>query len=326
MTIVNCDARHIPLADGVVQVCVTSPPYYGLRDYNEEGQIGLERTPGEYVANIVAVMREVRRVLRKDGTLWLVIGDSYAGSNKGTGANAGAKQRTSRSWAIDKGKRTLPRWGGGDTAVRGLAAKNLIGIPWRVAFALQDDGWWLRSDIIWYKPNPMTESAKDRPGKTHEYIFLLSKSRKYYYDNIAVLEPAKYDGRKKTRFDGSEKYANGYAPTDKHNTSHLRGHERWAQTKDGKPARNKRTVWTVATARFKGAHFATYPPALIEPCILAGSRRGDLVMDPFCGAGTTGVVAAKHGRRFFGVELNAEYIGMAEDRIAKVQPVLEMTP
>ena len=241
-----------------------------------------------------------------------------------------------------------------DNRRNGLKAKDLVGIPWRVAFALQADGWYLRSDIIWHKPNPMPESVKDRPTKSHEYIFLLSKNKKYYYDYEAVLVPAKYDGRKDTRFKGAVKSYDGIVPNAKPQSFATEGHERWpkrlypngnnqslhdykhsgyfkedgsplfVRNKEGVPARNKRTVWTVNTKPFKDAHYAVFPPKLITPCILAGSRKGGTVLDPFCGSGTTGAVCAKFGRDFIGIELNPEYCEMAEKRIFKASQQMRL--
>jgi DNA modification methylase len=296
------------LEAGSAQTCVTSPPYYGLRDYGVEGQIGLEETPDAYVSKLVEVFREVRRVLRDDGTLWLNIGDSYAGSMKGMGADGkaygGAKQRTNAG-SIGIGR---PDW-----SKSGLKSKDLIGIPWMAAFALRADGWYLRSDIIWSKPNPMPESVTDRPTKAHEYIFLLSKSAKYFYDADAIREPHQL-ARART-FIGNGK----------------RVDERKAEGSGGCAGthpfgRNRRSVWTVNTRPFKGAHFATFPEKLIEPCILAGSREGDTVIDPFSGAGTTGVVAVKYGRNFIGIELNPSYAEMGMQRIEQTlegQPLFQ---
>ena len=265
-----------------VQCVVTSPPYYGLRDYGVEGQIGLEATPELYVENLVAVFREVWRVLKDDGTLWLNLGDSYNGNKNGNtnGTYANGVENKSKVYAKSD-TFTKKLWSGAKT-------KDLLGIPWMVAFALRADGWYLRSDIIWAKPNPMPESVTDRPTKSHEYIFLLTKSARYFYDSAAIAEEAAYDGRKGVR------------------------------------VRNKRDVWTVTTKPYKGAHFATFPPDLIDPCILAGSRPGDTVLDPFNGSGTTGAVSIKHGRNYIGCELNPDYIELTKKRLAQVQPTLSM--
>jgi DNA modification methylase len=298
---------------GSVQTCVTSPPYYGLRDYGHDGQIGLEETPDAYVAKLVNVFCEVRRVLRDDGTLWLNLGDSYAGSGKGrifdgTHAETSAKQMSNKGTMLGRIEKSYS-----DDVIK---PKDLMGIPWMVAFALRADGWWLRSDIIWHKPNPMPESVKDRPTKAHEYIFLLSKSDRYFYDADAVREPhAKQSiNRMKYKFEPNQvgKYADG------HKQRFLP--EQFCHSN----GRNKRSVWTVTTKPYAEAHFATYPPDLIEPCILAGSKPGDIVLDPFNGSGTTGAVAVKHGRQYVGIELNPDYIELAQKRIADAKlPLLE---
>jgi len=287
--------RLAEIPDGSIQTCITSPPYWGLRDYGENEQIGLEESPQEYVNSMVEVFREVWRVLRDDGTLWLNIGDSYSGSGKGPAGNLGAAHDERNM--EKKHSAIVPD---------GLKPKDLVGIPWRVAFALQADGWYLRQDIIWAKPNPMPESVTDRCTKSHEYIFLLSKSRSYYFDNQAIKEPAVSNvGNAKIRF-GGNKYGDSNDP--KH------------ATKSGnvwKPSatRNKRDVWTINTKPFKGAHFAVMPEALVEPCVLAGSREGDVVLDPFTGSGTVAVVALANGRNFIGTELNSEYAQIAIERI-----------
>jgi DNA modification methylase len=294
-------------ADGVrVQTCVTSPPYFGLRDYGHEGQIGLEQTPDEYIAAMVEVFRCVRDVLADDGTLWLNIGDSYA-SNPASGGQQ-SRRMTGGEHKRTPSERKYQR-------PDGLKPKDIIGIPWTLAFALRSDGWYLRQDIIWHKPNPMPESVRDRCTKAHEYIFLLSKSERYFYDHEASKEPAvseKPAGNKR------HKYADAYAAgnSEEHRTKAgllaLQGVE-WE-------TRNRRSVWTVATRPYKGAHFATFPPALIEPCILAGSRPGDVVLDPFMGSGTTAAVAKQHGRQFLGCELNEQYRHLQEARLAAVEP------
>jgi DNA modification methylase len=290
-----------------VQCIVTSPPYYGLRDYGVDGQFGLEQSPEEYIEKMVAVFREVKRVLRNDGTLWLNMGDSYAGTPPGTrGKNAqgiGGDGLYKRYW-----DRQLSH-GEDKNAIykipHGLKPKDLIGMPWRLAFALQADGWWLRSDIIWHKPNPMPESVRDRPTKSHEYIFLLTKSAKYYYDAEAVREP-------------STELPSGNI---NRKNNHQVDHSNFGTSIPYKPngtGRNRRTVWTIPTAPYKGAHFATFPPALVEPCILAGSKPGDMILDPFCGSGTTLEVAVHFGRNGIGIELSPEYIELARERIEKV--------
>ena len=291
------------LSDQSVNCCVTSPPYWGLRDYGDDGQIGLEQTPDAFITELVAVFREVKRVLRDDGTLWLNIGDSYFSTTKGTG---GMNPETSPKNAI-KGKNNFQafdpvRVNAGDLPIK---AKDLVGIPWMLAFALRADGWYLRQDIIWHKPNPMPESVTDRCTKSHEYIFLLSKSRQYYFDNEAIKEPSSNLGKTEIRF-GGNKYGDSDDP--KHAT---KSGNKYTDT--GK--RNKRDVWTVTTKPFTGAHFATFPPALIEPCILAGCPEGGTVLDPFFGAGTTGLVAQRHNRKWIGCELNPEYAAIAQARI-----------
>jgi DNA modification methylase len=292
--------------DESIHCCVTSPPYWGLRDYGVEGQLGLESTPEEYVSKMVEVFREVKRVLRKDGTLWLNLGDSYCGTG-------------------NKGEYKDPKYLDGrngqkvalNNKIKGMKSKDLVGIPWMVAFALRADGWYLRQDIIWHKPNPMPESVKDRCTKAHEYIFLLSKSRKYYYDHEAIKEPAAYDGRKDTLLKGSPKYEKGVVPGQVEHSMATKGHERWKKNERGEYVRNKRSVWTIPPKPFKEAHFATFPEKLIEPCILAGCPEGGIVLDTFMGSGTTAVVALKHNRNYIGIELNPEYIKIAEKRISE---------
>ncbi len=316
------------LADKSVQTCVTSPPYFGLRDYGHGDQMGLESTPDEYVKGIVDLFREVWRVLADDGTLWLNLGDSYASMTKGSGG---------------KGKSTLGRQSDAarlrsqerqSSAVRsmecGVPDKNLLGIPWRVAFALQADGWYLRQDIIWAKPNPMPESVRDRCTKSHEYLFLLSKSARYFCDMAAIAEPAA------TGWNGSEF---DIGKTGDHQLGRASRQPRFGGSKYGDsddPAhatksgndyqptglRNKRDVWTIPTKPFKGDHFAVMPEALVEPCVLAASREGDTVLDPFAGSGTVGVVALRHQRNFVGCELNPEYAEMARARIANDAPLM----
>jgi len=281
------------LADGSVHCCVTSPPYWGLRSYNGgDAEIGLESTPDEYVASMVAVFREVWRVLRDDGTLWLNLGDSYA-AGKMVRDDSGDNGRFGGT-RLEPVQRKAPE---------GLKPKDLVGIPWRVAFALQADGWYLRQDIIWAKPNPMPESVTDRCTKSHEYIFLLSKSALYYYDNEAIKEPTV------TRDDTNR-------DRDSTRLNNIPGRTRMAGLKTNDyEMRNKRDVWTVTTRPYKGAHFATFPPDLITPCILAGCPPDGTVLDPFFGAGTTGLVAQRHNRRWIGIELNPEYAKLAADRI-----------
>jgi len=299
----DCLQQLATLPAASVQCCVTSPPYWGLRDYGTAGQLGLEATPDEYVANMVAVFSEVRRVLRDDGTLWLNLGDSYVAPNgRSSGGTYGRGPNSQLAHMQDAQEiGVIKTWGD-------LPAKNLVGIPWRVAFALQADGWYLRQDIIWHKPNPMPESVTDRCTKAHEYIFLLTKAARYYYDNEAVKEPS--SGLSGGRF-GAGGVEVGRLRQD---ASRPRPED------DG--SRNKRSVWTVTTKPFKGAHFATFPPDLIEPCILAGSAADTLVLDPFSGAGTTGVVAVQHGRRYIGIELNPQYLEMSRKRIQLVRDSL----
>lgn len=281
-----------------INCCVTSPPYFGLRDYGVDGQIGLEQTPDEYVAEMVAVFREVRRVLRDDGTLWLNLGDSYANDGKWGGSSGGKHVSALHGKSgIGRGKVTT-----------GLKPKDLIGIPWRVAFALQADGWYLRQDIIWHKPNPMPESVKDRCTKAHEYVFMLSKSARYFYDADAVKEPLAESSipRLMQNVEAQTGTTRAYGKTN--------GNFK-AQGNLATGLRNRRSVWTVTTQPFKGAHFATFPPNLIEPCILAGCPRGGMVLDPFGGAGTTGLVAKQHGLNAILLELNPDYAAMARERI-----------
>ena len=287
------------LPDGSVNCCVTSPPYFGLRDYGVDGQIGLEDTPEAYVARLVEVFREVRRVLRDDGTLWLNIGDSYAAnrSYQVPSTKGGAKHGHGQA-AGGKGSRVPD----------GLKPKDLIGIPWMLAFALRADGWYLRQDIIWSKPNPMPESVRDRCTKAHEYVFLLSKSERYLFDADAVKEESKTPWSSARGF--SEK---GQSARSAGIDGHRNG--AGAHSDELKTGRNRRSVWTVATRPYKGAHFATFPPALIEPCILAGSRPGDFVLDPFMGSGTTAQVALQRGRRYLGCELNPEYEELQQQRL-----------
>ncbi len=296
----NCLDYLRELPPESVDCCVTSPPYYGLRDYGVAEQIGLEESPETYVARLTEVFQEVRRVLKSDGTLWVNLGDSYNGSGKNTGNN----KATINNRAADK-----------RTNIAGLKVKDLIGTPWMLAFALRADGWYLRQEIIWSKPNPMPESVRDRCTKSHESLFLFAKSPKYYFDHKAIMEPAKYDGRKDTRMKGSHKYSQQEATGIRPQTFAARGHERWQRGQDGEFMRNKRDVWSVRTRPFKGAHFATFPEELISPCILAGSRGGGVVLDPFMGAGTTAVVAKKLGRHFAGCDLNPEYVAIAEKRL-----------
>lgn len=331
VTILNGDCRTVlaTLADESVNCCVTSPPYFGLRDYGVEGQMGLEATPEAFVEGMVEVFREVRRVLRSDGTLWLNIGDSYAGSWGAQGHGPSPSSAMSRHQIASHPNR-VSRTG----ALRGdgIKAKDLIGIPWMLAFALRADGWYLRQEIIWHKPNPMPESVTDRCTKAHESLFLLSKSSRYHYDADAIAE-----GRM------SDEDANGFrggcyvagavdngtmGKRQARGNKRVRGvpprHAQYGESSDqsGLDAvargglRNKRSVWSIATQPFKEAHFATFPPALVEPCILAGCPAGGTVIDPFFGAGTTGLVADQHQRDCIGIELNPAYALLAERRIS----------
>ena len=266
-----------------VNTCVTSPPYFGLRNYLCDGQIGLEKTSDEYVQNLVEVFRCVRDVLSDNGTVWLNLGDSYAKRVSG-----------------DK---------------KSLKPKNLIGIPWRVAFALQEDGWYLRQDIIWHKANPMPESVTDRCTKAHEYVFLLSKSPKYYFDSAAIEEEAAYDGRKDEIMKGSTKYKDSEYTATTRQTIATKGQPRWRKNEQGDRVRNKRSVWKISQKPYSGAHFATFPLQMVEPCILAGCPKEGVVLDPFMGSGTTAVVALNNNRKYLGCELNEEYRALQKERI-----------
>ena len=325
------DARAVlaTLPERSIQSCITSPPYFGLRNYlDAAGQIGLEQSPDEYVAALAAVFRAVRRVLRDDGTLWLNLGDSYAGS---WGNYSGHNRGKGGQRNISVGSLPAPAWDGREQErpaasrkMDGIKEKDLIGIPWMVAFALRADGWYLRSDIIWHKPNPMPESVRDRPTKSHEYLFLLAKSERYYYDADAIREPH-------TTPDGMGWAAHGKGA--RYSTSAYGAHRGAAdfsrsgeglQAMGGHPkGRNKRSVWTIATRPFSARklgiddvdHFAAYPPDLVRPCVLAGCPRGGTVLDAFCGSGTTGLVALQEGRAFVGIDLNADYLRIARARL-----------
>ena len=371
MQLLSGDCRHIlkQLPEQSAQCCITSPPYWGLRDYGtgvweggdprcthamprngnrnrlggkqatnagsapdiwticgrcgarkSDRQLGLEQTPDAYVAQLVAVFREVRRVLKDDGTLWLNLGDSYAQSQYGSGGGWAKESRAGadganipaqyRSLFCDPGYR------------HGLKNKDLIGIPWRVAFALQADGWYLRQDIIWHKPNPMPESVRDRCTKAHEYIFLLSKSANYYFDARAIKEPCAYVQREPSatrRLQHKGVRATKHRDADKRVGGTGKGFQGHSGNRLANGTilteRNKRSVWTVTTKPFKGAHFATFPPDLVEPCVLAGAPPGGTILDPFMGSGTTGCVARSHRREFIGIELNPDYLRMAKVRI-----------
>lgn len=296
----DCMESMRSLPDQSIHCCVTSPPYFGLRDYGMEGQIGLEETPEAYVQRMVEVFREVKRVLRDDGTLWLNIGDSYAGSGKGRNADGsnqeGGKQGTNKGTIVGKLIKT---------EAPDCKAKDLIGIPWMLAFALRADGWYLRQDIIWHKPNPMPESVRDRCTKAHEYVFLLSKGPRYHFDTEAMREDA-VKGAAGSSFNKGK--------TANHQLGRSSDTDR---VEDGK--RNRRSVWSVTTKPYKGAHFATFPPDLIEPCILAGCPAGGTVLDPFGGSGTTAGVAVAHGRGAVLCELNPEYAALVPDRIESIR-------
>jgi len=288
-------------AQGVrVQCCVTSPPYYGLRDYGHPGQIGLEKTPAEFVAALVEVFEGVRELLADDGVLWLNLGDSYAG---GGGGNYSKSDKQTPHGEHITNVRNKPGW----LDAAGMKPKDLMGMPWRVAFALQAAGWYLRQDIIWHKPNPMPESVTDRCTKAHEYLFLLSKSERYFFDHVAIQEPE------------TMKPQNRLTPRKANPDAKVHGMPEYRQQEGGTGGgmRNRRSVWSVNTAPYGGAHFATFPPALIEPCILAGSRTGDVVLDPFMGSGTTAQVAQALGRQWIGCELNTEYAPLQQARTAQ---------
>lgn len=291
------------LPDNFIDCCVTSPPYFNQRDYGVVGQIGLEKTPEEYITKLVEVFGEVKRVLKKEGTLWLNLGDSYNGSGKAS--SGGGRGEFSQIQAGNNGSLSMTN----STRLKNLKPKDLIGIPWMAAFALRTDGWYLRQDIIWHKPSTMPESVKDRCTKAHEYIFLLSKNNKYYYDNKAIEEEAvanRWGGAKPINVNNSKDIKNQFSGLTR---------ERNMMPE----IRNKRSVWTINTIPYKGAHFATFPPALIEPMILAGCPEGGTVLDPFFGSGTTGMVAIKNRRNYIGIELNSEYIKLANDRIKSIE-------
>ena len=351
----DCIEQLKTIEDKRVHCCVTSPPYWGLRDYGHESQLGLEATPEDYVTKMVQVFREVRRVLRDDGTLWLNLGDSYARSAGNEESKLASlhtmgvgQKKAHEAGAMRKGKNRPPE---------GLKPKDLIGIPWRVAFALQADGWYLRQDIIWHKPNPMPESVTDRCTKSHEYIFLLSKQPKYYYDSEVIKTPLKdasaarliqnvLDQKGSSRVpgktNGTMKAVCKIGGNNLHPMIKTRSGKDWDSRSagggfkkhahngyidcNGNPLcgvmANKKSVWTVTTKPYKEAHFATFPPDLIRPCVLAGCPRGGTVLDPFGGSGTTGQVAMEHGRNAILIELNPQYIRLINQRLADVQPLL----
>lgn len=292
-----------------VNCVVTSPPYWGLRDYGVEGQLGLEPTPEEYVAKMVSVFAEVRRVLRDDGTLWLNLGDSYATHYKGGGVTCSIQSSNVGSFHDWRGNLCQP----------GLKTKDLVGIPWSVAFALRADGWYLRSDIIWSKPDPMPESVKDRPTVAHEHVFLLTKQAQYWYDADAIRAPHAPSSLERIKHGLKHRHPDGVGiaipPVDTDKMG-----ERFCHPK----GRNARSVWTIATQSYHDAHFAVMPEALVEPCVLAGCPEGGVVLDPFTGSGTVGAVACRLGRRFVGIELNPDYVKMAERRIAPYRDQLRL--
>ena len=298
-TILYGDCRETlkNVTNSSVQMCVTSPPYYGLRDYGgEKNQIGQEQTPEQFIDELVKVFREVRRTLKDDGTLWVNIGDSYYNYRP-------SKGKSYPKQTVSKTKQDLPDYSSKrNNKLTNYKEKDLIGIPFMLAFALRNDGWYLRQDIIWHKPNPMPESVKDRCTKSHEYIFLLSKNKRYYYDNEAIKEPVKQDWGTRNRANG--KYHNSGSGLSPHT-----GLTKSYTTK------NKRSVWSVTNKPYKQAHFATFPPDLIIPPIKAGSKKGDIVLDPFMGSGTTGMVAKELGRYFIGCELHDDYSELIRQRM-----------
>lgn len=323
-----------------VQTCVTSPPYWNLRDYGVEGQLGLEETPEQYIDNLVEVFELVRELLADDGTLWLNLGDTYAhsgcgGASEHTSTLQGGLTSKNASKTVKSRRRdreSMPR----QQTPTGYKKKDLMGMPWRVAFALQAAGWYLRRDIIWHKPNPMPESCKDRPTTAHEYIFLMSKNPDYYYDQEAIAEnrssnndsgvagwvsgPEKHNAISHNRDKGDAKTFRGgqYTNNNKFNNSHASDRDSHGNKPAEKATRNRRSVWTVATHPYPEAHFATFPPDLIKPCILAGSRAGDIVLDPFLGSGTTAQVAQELGRQWIGIELNQEYKSLQKSRVGQM--------
>jgi len=321
----DCIQSMRSLPTGIVNMCVTSPPYWGLRDYGHNGQIGQEDSPQAFASKMVEVFSEVWRILRDDGTLWLNLGDSYAAQRGGTqmpaetlagGENGKGDEDSYRGRQIISPK-TEAGQEGVDSRLKpvahrnargyGLKHKDLVGIPWRVAFALQEAGWYLRQDIIWHKPNPMPESVRDRCTKAHEYLFLLAKSEKYYFDHLAMKEPA-VGGAKGSKFNTGK--------TAEHQENRSSDAER---VEDG--TRNRRSVWSVNTKPYREAHFATFPTTLIEPCILAGCPSGGTVLDPFGGSGTTALVASQHGRNAILCELNPDYVSLARKRCGLPEPL-----
>jgi DNA modification methylase len=318
----DCRARLEEIENGAVQTCITSPPYFGLRDYGNDAQIGMEMSPKEYLKELVSVFGEVWRVLADDGTLWLNLGDSYAGSGRGPAGTNSIQGTNQGSLTGNIRNRSGVDWGSRN--------KELMGVPWRMAFALQDEGWYLRQDIIWAKPNPIPESVTDRCTKSHEYLFLLTKSDRYYCNMDAISEEAT-TGWNGSRFDTGKTADHQLQRASKQprfcGTKYGDSDDPLHATKSGNEyepngRRNKRDVWTVGTEPYAGAHFAVMPTELVKPCILAGSREGDTVLDPFAGSGTVGVVALRHQRDFIGVELNPEYAEMARARIENDGPLL----
>jgi DNA modification methylase len=281
-----------------INTVVTSPPYWGLRDYGQGDQLGLEETPEEFTNNLVQVFREIKRVLKDDGTVWLNLGDSYSSGGRTTTTNQSL--RGDKNYGVTRPKPN-----------KNIKPKDLIGIPWRVAFALQQDGWYLRQDIIWHKPNPMPESVRDRCTKAHEYIFLFSKKPKYYFDNKIIKEDCV--GKDERKWKANYQDVGSVIQGD--SNAGIKRTKRYSS--DGDFKRNKRSVWTVTTKPFKEAHFATYPKDLIEPCVLAGCPEGGTVLDPFGGSGTTCIVAQENNRNAIMIELNPEYVEIAKNRIYK---------
>ncbi len=319
----GCIETLMSIPDKTVQTCITSPPYWGLRDYGVAGQLGQEATPEKYVDNMVVVFDQVRRVLKDDGTLWLNLGDCYAGSGKGGQSH----EKRSKNWQ--------PKYANSGNVPDGLKPKDLVGIPFMVAFALRSAGWYLRCDIIWSKPNPMPESVTDRPTRSHEYIFLLSKSSQYYYDADSIRTPMRessvarlsqnVDGQTGSDRANAGEKTNGPMKAVRrkkrgHEQEHTGFRDNWDNlSKEEQQAggANKRSVWEVATMPFKQAHFATFPVKLIEPCIIAGSRAGDIVLDPFSGAGTTAFRSKELSRKHISIDINPDYCKIAEQRLAQ---------
>ena len=289
------------LPDASVQTVVTSPPYWGLRDYGDDEQLGLETRPLDFIENLCKVFDEIRRVLKDDGTLWVNLGDSYSGSGKGPAENILKDSDAGEARHLEKKHSAI--------VPDGLKPKDLVGIPWRFAFAMQERGWYLRQDIIWHKPNPMPESVTDRCTKSHEYIFLLTKNAKYFYNNDAIREPIKETN---SGILNGVRARTAAGPLGGENQQNFE-----KRSYDEIKGANKRSVWTINTKGYKEAHFAVYPPDLIEPCILAGSKEGDTVLDPFSGSGTTGEVALKHNRNYIGLELNPDYAEISRKRLSE---------